>query len=105
MSAEKRIFGEGFISGIFAGIAFKTGISMDEGGIITLFIKTFCEATEEMQGSFNCWKFVTLISLLALVASVFAIVEAINNADDLRIGAVIYVAGSIIGFIFIAIFA
>ncbi|CAD6493003.1 MAG: hypothetical protein EMLJLAPB_00417 [Candidatus Argoarchaeum ethanivorans] len=105
MSAEKRIFGEGFSSGILAGIAIKTGISVDEGIIMTMIMKAFCEATEGMQSSFNCWGFVVIISLLALLASGVAIFEAVTNADDWRVGAMIYGAGFIVGVLLIVIFA
>ena len=105
MSAEKRIFVEGFSSGILSGIAIKTGISVDEGSIMTMVMKSFCQATEGIQSSFNCWEFVSVIYILALLGSGIAIYEAVTNADDWKIGAFIYVVGFIIGLLLIVIFA
>ncbi|HJH26675.1 MAG TPA: hypothetical protein C5S37_07850 [Methanophagales archaeon] len=105
MSAEKRILGEGFSAGILAGIAVKTGVSVDEGSILTMVMKAFCQATEGMQSQFNCWGFVALIACLLFVASIVAVFEIINNADDWRIGVAIYGTGFLAGFLLIVIFA
>lgn len=104
MNAEKRIFGEAFSSGILVGVGIKTGILVDEGSIITMIMESLCKATENIQTSFfNCWGFLTLISLLVLLTSCIAIFEAITNTDDWRVGVMIYGFGFVLG-IFLIIF-
>lgn len=95
MSANKRIFSEGFASCLFGGIAIKTGIDVDESGILILILKTFCKATEGMQTQFNCWGYVILISILAIVVSFVALIEIINTASEWKTGVFIYGAGFI----------
>lgn len=98
---EFKIFVEGFITGLMAGIGFKTGISPDEGSILILIVKEFCKPIEGMTTQFNCWGFVTLLSLLVMLISLFAFLRTITKVDDWRIGLVIYGAGFLVGLLLI----
>lgn len=104
-SAEGRIFGEAAASGILAGIAIKKGIEVDEASISIMVLKSICQATQSIQSSFNCWNYVVLLSILAVVLSIFAVVETISNADNLKVGILIYLVGFASGLFLILIFA
>ena len=97
MPVEFRIF----VEGIIAGIGFKTGISPDEGSILILIMKEFCKATEGMSSQFNCWGFVILLTILAIVITLVTIFAEITKVDDWKIGLLIYGAGFSVGFLLI----
>jgi len=96
-----KIFVEGFITGLMAGIGFKTGISPDEGGILILIMKELCKEIEGMTTQFNCWGIVTLFSLLAMLIALIAFLRTITKVNDWRIGLVIYGAGFSVGLLLI----
>lgn len=101
MPVESRIFVEGIITGLMAGIGFKTGISPDEGSILILIMKEFCKAIEGMTNQFNCWGIVTLFSLLVMLIALSAFLRTITKVNDWIIGLVIYGAGISVGLLLI----
>ncbi|RZB29031.1 MAG: hypothetical protein AEth_01635 [Candidatus Argoarchaeum ethanivorans] len=101
MPVEFRILVEGFITGLMAGIGFKTGISPDEGSILILIMKEICKAIEGMTAQFNCWGFITPISSFVMLSSLFAFLLTITKMDDWRIGLVIYGVGFSVGLLLI----
>ena len=98
---ELRIIIEGLIAGILAGVAIITGISIDEGSLSILILKTFCEATEGMTNSFNCWGFVFLLSIIVILMTITSIVMEITRVDDWKVGLTLYGIGFIAGVLLI----
>lgn len=103
-SVESRIFGEGLIAGIIAGIGLKTGISPDEGSISLMFMESVCKTTEGMTSHFNCWNFLALLSLMVFLITIISIIAEVTKVDDWRIGLTIYGIGFVVGLLFIVLF-
>ena len=102
---EVKIIAEGMAAGILAGIGFNMGMDIDRGGIYLFFVKMFCETTGDMIGiGHNCWSFYGLISTLIIVITTFSIFSIIRKSKRIFRGALIYVSGFIIGFLFILLF-
>ena len=101
MPVKFRIFVEGIVAGLISGIGFKTGISPDEGSILILIMKEFCKATEGMSTQFDCWGFVIILTILAIVITLFSIFAEITKVDNWKIGLLIYGAGFSVGFLLI----
>ena len=104
MSPLKRIFGEGVTTGLFTGIVIKTGISTDLNSLSLLILKTFCEATEGMQSSFNCWNYYIIIIIVGAIIGIISFIEIIHSTDDWKIGLSIYMVGFLIMLFLILIF-
>jgi hypothetical protein len=104
MSVLKRIFGEGLTTGVFTGIAIKTGISADESSISLSIFKTFCEATEGMKSAFNCWGYYAFLVVFIAILGILSFWEIIHSADDWEIGLTVYAAGFLIMLFLILIF-
>jgi len=98
---ELRIIIEGIIAGILSGIAIETGISVDEGSLSVMILGTFCQATEGINNSFNCWGFVSLLGMTAFVITVISIFSEVTRVDDWRVGVSLYVVGFFMGVILI----
>ena len=81
-SVKKRIFSEGFIAGILAGIAIRTGIDIDKGGFILKIAEFSCKNTNN---NFDCSSLVATLSLIILVFTTIALWLEIRRVKNKRI--------------------
>jgi hypothetical protein len=91
----------GLIAGMLFGVGVKTGISPTEGGIALTIMKSFCQATEGIDGAmaFNCWGYLVLMTVVVLFIGVIDVLLAAASIGDWRIGLAIYFIGWFIGLV------
>ena len=95
------IFVVALIAGMLFGVGINTGISPDEGGIAKFTLETFCEAVEDLEGNIthHCGMFIFVISIISILVAVATVVEESARAGNFYVGLTIYVAGWIVGLI------
>lgn len=98
---ELRIPLEGFLSGIFAGVAIETGINADPLAILQETIERTMQAFEAIHPKSDYSGYLFLFGILFFFAAVFGIIEIITQIKDWRIGALLYIGGFVFGFILI----
>lgn len=93
------IFFTGLIAGLLFGVGVKTGISPDEGSIALMFMQTFCQATEGIDGTmaYNCWLYLGILTVMIILVGIAEVYATAKKIGDWRIGLTIYGVGWLAG--------
>ncbi len=103
-SIAVTIFVTGLITGIFFGIALKTGQDVDPESLSIFVFKTVCDATPKVPNTsflMSCDFTVAFLTMVVFIVGVLEIIGTANSIGDWRIGLLIYAAGFFVGIIMI----
>lgn len=96
ISPEGAVITEGLISGLFFGIYFKTGLSVDPTDIMITVLNQTQQIAQSLPHNGNIPNYVPFFSLIITILTVVATIVTIFSVKNKMFGVFLY----IIGFLF-----